>query len=285
MAQSIDTLQKQQMDYLVAALAALGFTLDPTQLADEDYRQLFTYIMAVGMGAEQQLWDAYMADVEVLAAQSPPQTRPWFQKRMLAFQYNSGDPQVLVVDETNVTYDYPAIVPADNVIKFCSVVSGALGVTDIKIADASSSAMSSSVISAAQSYADILGVPGMKYVVSSFDADRILIAATINYRGEYSAVISQSVIDAILLYLQLIPFNGIVDLTDLTVIIRAVPGVVSVVFNNIQARAAATSFGGGTNLVSTNTVIQNEWQTVAGKIIGEDTPTQQLQDTLTFIAQ
>ena len=283
MAQSIDTIQAQQMDYLVAALAALGYTLDPTQLADEDTRQLLTYVTAMGMGIEQQLWDAYRDDIEAISASIPPQTGLWFQKKMLEFQYNAINPQVLVLDPATVTFKYPTVNPAYQVIKFAKCVPGAFGTTLIKIADATTSAMSAPIVAAAQAYANVIGVPGLRYTVTSLDADRIYIQAQINYRGEYSAVIQSNVIIAITNYLEQIPFNGIVDLTDLTVIIRAVPGVLSVLYNNVRARPNAVAFGGGTTLVMSNTFISNYFQTVAGKIVPETDVTHTLADSLTFI--
>ena len=285
MARSIDTIQQQEIDFLVAAAASAGLTpaIDPTQWADEDYRQLLTFAMASGMAISEQLWDAYMTDVEAIVVAAPPQTGAWFQKKMFEFQYNASDPQVLVLDATTTTYAYPTIIPTDKVIKFCAVTAGSLGTTLIKIADASTSAMSAPIIAAAQSYANVIAAPGLYYTVISLDADRFYVQADINYRGEYSAVISANVITAITNYLAGIPFNGIVDLTDLTVAIRAVAGVISVVFNNIQARANTTAYGSGTNLVFGNTVIANDWQTVAGKIIPEDTATHTLADMLNFI--
>jgi hypothetical protein len=67
--------------------------------------------------------------------------------------------------------------------------------------------------------------------------------------------------------------------------IQAVPGVNDVTFQNVQARANATAYGAGTNLVIANTVVARKWDTEAGYVIPETDAGHELTDSLTFIPE
>jgi hypothetical protein len=93
------------------------------------------------------------------------------------------------------------------------------------------------------------------------------------------------VIDAINTFFASLPFDGSMKLLDLEIAIRNVQGVNDVVFQNVQARADGTSFGSGTYLVQSQTVVGRIWPTVAGYIVGETTSGQTLANTLNFIPE
>jgi len=191
---------------------------------------------------------------------------------------------------------YPVINPALQVIAYCSVQPGDELTTLIKVATGNGSGAPADLdtvhpgaLAAAQSYANILGVPGIRYYVTSGEADRLYMQLDVIYNGLYSAVIQTNVIAAINGYMQTqnaanpngIPFNGILTLSNLEAAIKAVPGVIDMMWGNVQARDFGTSVGGGEDLVTatyypdgsirTGTQSARGWQTVAGYIIPEDT--------------
>lgn len=288
MAQSVSTIQNNIIADLVTAAAAVGVTIDPAEFSDYDYRQLLTYVAAVAAGTEQQLWDAYKIDTEAAISKARPQTGGWFQAQMYKFQYDATTPQILQFDTTTFAPYYPTVNTTLQIIKYASVVGGVFGTTNIKAAKQVGgfpAALSSTELSAAQSYVNLIAIGGINYNVTSLNSDKIYVEATIWYQGLYSAIIQSTVIAAINAYLAGIPFDGVVILSDLERAIKAVAGVNDIVFSNVQARQDTTAYGSGTNLVLSNAVVQRNWSTIAGYAVTETDTGHTISDTLTFIAQ
>lgn len=258
--------------YVARVYSETGITIDPSQWSLYDLQQYLLWVAAGGMAVEEQLWDAYRLDINALIAAAAPQSAPWFQAMMFKFQYDATTPQVLVLDTTTMTWAYPTVDANLCPVAYCSVVPGTLGTTVIKIADSTPAALSSTIVSAAQSYVNVIAAPGLYYNVVSLDSDKIYMALDVYYIGQYSAVIQQSVIDAIDAYFAGIPFDGVMRLSDLEVAIKAVTGVSDVVFKEVQARADTTTVFSGTKLVDAYTTVSRQWQTVAGYCQTEPSP-------------
>lgn len=295
MARTISVIQNAIIANLVDRAAAVGVTITPTEWSQYDYRQLITYVVAVAIATTEQLWDAFISVIETKISQAAPQTKAWFQAQMLKFQFSATDPQIIQFNETDFYPYYPAVNTSLQVIKYCSVVGTSFGRTIIKVAaqvggyPADLDTEYPGALAAAQSYADTIAVPGIVYVVQSGNSDKMYIAATIYYNGLYSSVIQANVIAAIELYFANLSFDGVVLLSDIEVAIKAVAGVVDIVFTNVQARPDSVSYGSGTNLVvgvdgssPTGNVIQRSYDTSAGYIVPETTATHTLADSLYF---
>lgn len=291
MAREITVIQQQIINDLVARAAAVGVVIRPDEWSDYDYRQLLTYVTAVADGTLEQLWDVYQNVIGDLVAEAPPQTPLWLQKQMRLFQFSATDPQVLQLDETTFAPAYPTVNAALRVIGYCTVTPGPFGTTTIKVAASVDGAPENletaypDALAAAQTYANLLGFPGLIYNVQTGTSDKIAITASIYYVGAYSAVIKANVIAAINNYLNTIPFNGVALLTGIEDAIKHVAGVSDFIINEVQARANGTAYGSGTFLVLANTTNQRKWNTVAGFIRSETTSGHTLEDTLTFIAE
>jgi hypothetical protein len=295
MARTISEIQQAMIADLVAAAAAVGVTIVPSEWSDYDYRQLLTYIAAVANGTTEQSWDAFRVDVESKVAVAAPQTAPWVRAQMLKFQYDATTPQVMQFDNVNYAPYYPTVDATKQIIKYCSVVPGLSGSATVKVAKQVAgvpAALTTPEKSAAQSYVNLLTVPGIALSIDSSSSDKIYIAATIWFQGAYAAVIRDTVAAAIQGYLAAIPFNGVVLLSDIEAAIKGVPGVNDVVFTNVQARKNGTAYGSGTVLVigvdgvnPTGNVIQRNWDTVAGYIVAETTTGHELADSLYFISE
>ena len=288
MARTIAVIQQALIATLVAAGAAVGQIITPAEWSDYDYRQLITFTVATAQATLEQLWDQFRAAIELLIRSAAPQSRAWLQAQMLKFQYSATVPQVLQLNTTTFATYYPTVDTTLQVIKYCSVTSGSLGTVLIKCAAQAAEVpapLSTPQKAAAQNYVDTIAVPGIYYVVRSLDSDKLYVAATIYYKGQYAAIIQDTVIAAIEAYLAGIPFDGQVLLSKLMDAIQAVPGVNDLVFNDVTARANATAYGSGTTLVAGNTTVLRQWDTIAGYIIGETDSGHTLADSLTFIAQ
>jgi hypothetical protein len=288
MARSIAQIQTQLTDSLVSNASAVGWTLTPTEWSIYDYKKLMIYVIAVAMATLEQLWDAFKAVIEALIISAPPQTAPWWKAQMFKFQYSATVPQEIQLNtDTQVPY-YPTVNTTLQIIKYCSVTVGGLGVVNIKCAAQSGSLplpLDSLQLSAAQSYVNTIGISGIYYAVQSDDSDKIWIKATIYYKGVYSTVISNNVISAITTYLANIPFDGVVQLDDLLSAIRNVAGVNRIIFNDVKIRPDSSAFGAGTGMVASNTWITDSVSSRAGYVEGETTSGETLADTLTFIAE
>lgn len=298
MARNISDIRASITTNYVALMATVGVTIDPTQWSRRNLQRQVINTFANAAAVCEQRLDQYQSDIETMIAQASPQTAPWFQAQMFKFQFDATDPQIIKFDTTTFAPFYNTVDEDKQIIKYCSVTPGPFGTTLIKIA-AQVSGFPSDIesaypgsLDAATSYARLLSVPGITINVQSGNSDKLYIAATIYYQGLYSAVISDSVIEAIKAYLFGIQFNGVVILSDLERAIKAVSGVNDVVLTNVQARADGTAYGSGTNLVvgvdgssPIGNVISRKWDTVAGYIQPETTSTHELTDSLTFIAE
>jgi hypothetical protein len=111
-----------------------------------------------------------------------------------------------------------------------------------------------------------------------------MIDAEVYYDGQYSTVISGTVIGAINNFLSNLSFNGVLKVSDIELAIRNVVGVNDVLLKNIKIRSDATAFVDGTFLIQDNTVISRIFPTVSGYIVGETTVGNTFVDKLTFIA-
>lgn len=281
MARQISEIQQQMLDN-IAADSVLSPLL--TSTSKRAIYRLFTYVVAVGINALEQLMDIFTADVEAVAAAAAPATPAWLQDQIFKFQYSATTPQV--VQLINFAPAYPVIDETLQIITRCSVTTNLSNSVIIKVATGEPpAALSSPQLSALQSYVTQIGVAGVVYNVISQASDKLYVQANVYYQGQYSAVIKADVIAAIENFLAAIPFNGQVKITDLEDAITAVEGVTDVVLVNVRARANGTAFASGSYLVQNQQTISRLWGTVAGYMVGETTTGNTLNDSLTFIAE
>jgi hypothetical protein len=262
-------------NFVSKVLANTGVTLIPSQWSKTDYRSMIFWIVAGAVAILEQLFDAFKTDIQAVVIAAPPQTAPWIKKKVLEFQYDAANPQVLVLNEATATYAYPTIDTTLQIIKYGSVVAGSAGVTLIKGAKdnaGSPQATTTPESNAIQNYLNTILAPGLKYIWQSLATDRLYMVMDVYYIGQYSGVIQTNVIAGITTFLKNIPFDGNFTLSDFEVAIKAVTGVTDVIFRNIQARADATTVLYGTKLVLSSTVVQRDWATVAGYIAPEAAP-------------
>lgn len=305
MARSENTIQQSIIGSLVALLASLGITIDPSTWSMFDYRQLLTFVVAQAIATLEQLWDAYTAFIETQIASAAPQTNLWIQNFVLnVFQYSSTVPQIIQFDTTNIAPYYATVNAALRIVTQCAIIPGNSGITIVLAAKGGTTPIpltsgTGSELNALQSTLSLLDVPGIKMIAVSNSSDKLFLGGTVTYDGNYSAIISATVIAAINAYLRAIPTTGIVapnspvglmKLTDLIAAVRAVPGVIDFQLNNVNVRLNATAFPPATyNMVNNNNWLLNEWnsglQGGAGYIIPETTTGYMLTDSLTFIPE
>ena len=280
MARTIDQIQNE-------IIAKKEATTELSVLTSDSRRsewRLWTRVIATVQVYSEQLFDVFKTQIEVLLAKGAPSTPLWIQDQVFRFQYDATNPQVLVMD--NYAPTYTTIDEDLRIVTRCSVKTDFSNTVNVKVAKSETpEPLGSSEKSALQDYVTMIGTAGITYLVISSDSDKLYVEADVYYRGQYSAIISDSVQTAITNFLSDIPFDGKLLVSDLEIAIKNVAGVKDVVLKNVYARKDTTLFASATKLIENNCVILRGWDTIAGYIVPETTSGQTLNDSLNFISQ
>jgi hypothetical protein len=267
-----------EMDAAQALQSSLSGLNSPSQTA---IYTVWKYIIASSIWAHEKLWDLFKVELETIANNAVAGTDGWVQSKSLEFQYSATDPQVITLVNFVPAYN---IVDTDlQIITRCSVKTLPNKVVSVKVAKSDPpTALTSTELSAFGGYLDDISFAGVQYSPISLASDKLYLDAEIFYNGQYSSVISDTVIDAINEYLANIPFDGNVRVSSLYDAIQNVAGVTDVIINDMAIRADVTAFGNKTYLVQSNATIYNKYPTFAGYIVEETTASNTFVDKLTF---
>lgn len=262
-----------------AALAGLD---SPSQTATFT---TWIFIQAVAINLFEQVLDIYKTDLEAKIATAAVGSDAWLQDQVFKFQYDSVTPQVLEVG-SDWSINYPTVDATKRIVTRCSVKTTGQRVVLVKVAKSDPPvAFSGGEISSITGFLSDINPAGVNYIVQSLTADKLYLAGSIYYNGQYASVVSDAVIAAINAYLAAIPFNGSVRLLDLDMAIRAVTGVTDVVLSDVAIRADLTAFVDKTYLVQNKQTFIPLYQTYAGYIVEETTSGETFVDKLNFVAQ
>jgi hypothetical protein len=245
--------------------------------------RLFTFVQASAILLLEQIIDVFTAENDLKISKAIPATASWLNAKVFEFQYSATNPQI--VQLVNFAPAYPVTDTSLRLITRCAVVTTIANQVIIKVAKSEPpTALTSTELSSLQSYINNIGIVGVSYNCQSLASDKLFIDAEVYYDGQYSNVISATVIDAINTFLARLSFNGVLKVSDIELAIRNVVGVNDVLLKNIKMRSDATPFVNGTFLVQNNTVISRLFPTASGYIVGETTTGNTFTDKLTFIA-
>jgi hypothetical protein len=277
MARTIAEIQ-EEMDAAQALQTGLSGLNSPSQTA---IYTLWKYIISAAIWAHETLWDKFKVELETIVDNAPVGTDGWVQSQSLLFQYSATDPQIIVLND--FVPSYPVVDTDLQIITRCSVKTLPNKVVSVKVAKSDPpSALTSTELSSFAGYLDDISFAGVQYNAVSLASDKLYLDAEIFYNGQYSSVISDTVIAAINDYLANIPFDGNVRVSSLYDSIQNVAGVTDVIINDMAIRADATVFANKTYLVQNNTTIYNKYPTFAGYVVEETTATYTFVDKLTF---
>lgn len=289
MARSVDQINSYIVDALVSNFAAIGITINPTLWSKRNLIRALIYTVAIAQALMEQLQDVFTANIEAVVATAAAASEAWIQAKMFEFQYSDTNPQVIAL--INTVPVYPVVDPTLQIITACSVTSNSANVVAVKVATGNPfTALTAPQLASAQGYINTIGVAGINYSVISLNPDNLYIDADIYYEGQYASVIQARVIAAINAWLQQLAttsfannVNGIVKMSDLEQMIRDIAGVNDVVLQNVRGRADSDAFSAGIDLILGSTIIQRQWNTIAGYAISETTTGNTLADSLNFI--
>lgn len=277
MARTIAQIQSE-MDTEQSLQTGLSGLNSPSQTA---IYTLWKYIVSSAIWMHETLWDKFKVELETIADNAPVGTDGWVQEQSLLFQYSATSPQVIVLN--NFVPSYPVVNTDLQIITRCSVKTLPNKVVSVKVAKSDPpSALTSTELSSFKGYLDDISFAGVQYNAISLASDKLYLDAEIFYNGQYSSVISDTVIAAINDYLANIPFDGNVRVSSLYDAIQNVDGVTDVIINDMAIRADATAFGSKTYLVQSNATIYNKYPTFAGYVVEETTASNTFVDKLTF---
>jgi hypothetical protein len=267
------------MDAEQAIQTSLSTLNSPSQTA---IYTLWKFITSSIINYAEQLWDIYKAELETKIKVAVVGSNAWYQDQMLKFQYDAVTPQVLVIS-SDFSIDYSTVDTTKQIITRCSVKTSPTKQVFIKVAkNEPPEALTAPELSAATSYVQAKSFAGVNYTVTSVASDKLFLEAEIFFDGQYSAVISDTVIEAINTYLASIDFDGAVKVSALTDAIQTVTGVKDIVITNLAMRSDGTAFGSKTYLVQAKTLIIPTSTTTAGYIVEETTASNTFVDKLTF---
>jgi len=242
------------------------------------------YVVAAAMFTFEVLIDSLQADIQEIADAAPSGNAKWVQRQILNFQY--GD----VVTLTDFVPGYATVDEAARIVTRCSVKQLGSGVLAIKVAKGTAPSLtplSAPELTALEDYwygtstTEGVGFAGVRSTFINLDPDRMRVAATVYFRGQYvEATVKAAVIEAIDDFFATFAdeaFDGTVFIIKLVDAIQAVEGVSRVVLTDIKAREATVVLGSATSID-----LQGTYSTVAGYIISEDTGGNELTDTITM---
>jgi hypothetical protein len=245
--------------------------------------RLFAYVQASAILLLEQIIDVFRAENDLKISKAIPATATWLNQKVLEFQYSATNPQIIqLVDLAPI---YPVIDPNLRLITRCSVVTTISNQVNIKVAKSEPPvALTSNELSSLQSYVNNIGIVGVNYNCISLNADKLFIDAEVYYDGQYSTVISGTVLNAINQFLASLSFNGVLKISDIELAIRNVIGVSDVLIKNVKMRSDSTAFADGTFLVQNKTVVSRVFPTISGYIVEEDGSGLDFANNITFIA-
>jgi len=244
---------------------------------------LYYFIVASCIAIFEQLQDLFKTDLEAIASTAAPSTPQWTRNKVL--KYQKGD--VAQLNTTTFTVEYPTINTANQILTRCAVITAPNRTVLIKVAKSDPPVpVSVGELAELQSYIETFNPAGIAFTLINENSDKMEVAATIYYNGQYSAVISTNVVAALNNYMATLPFNGVISTQAVVDAIQAVDGVNSVSLTRILVRKHTVAYGAGVTLYNLATGVDSvQYQTIAGYVAQETTATHTFADTLSYIVQ
>ena len=244
---------------------------------------LYYFIVASCIAIFEQLQDIFKTELETIASTAAPSTPQWTRNKVLKFQ--TGD--VAELNTTTYVIEYPTITPANQILTRCAVITAPNRTVLIKVAKSEPPApVSGGELAELQSYVETFNPAGIAFTLVNEDSDKMEVAATIYYNGQYSSVVATNVEAALNSYMANLPFNGVISTQAVVDAMQAVEGVISVSLTRILVRRDTVAYGLGVTLYNLSTGVDVvQYQTIAGYVTEETTASHLFVDTLSYIVQ
>jgi hypothetical protein len=244
---------------------------------------LYYFIVASCIAIFEQLQDLFKTDLEAIASTAAPSTPQWTRNKVLKFQ--TGD--VAELNTTTFVIEYPTVTPANQILTRCAVITAPNRTVLIKVAKSEPPApVSGGELAELQSYVETFNPAGIAFTLVNEDSDKMEVAATIYYNGQYSSVVATNVEAALNSYMSNLPFNGVISTQAVVDAMQSTEGVISVSLTRILVRRDTVAYGAGVTLYNLSTGVDSvQYQTIAGYVTEETTASHTFVDTLNYIVQ
>lgn len=244
----------------------------------------FLNVISTEFFMEQNLMSLFESEVEGIINGQAVGTPEWIQAQVFKFQYDATNPQIVALDTTTFTIDYPTIDLTKRIISRCAVVNAANGQVAVKVATGTPpDQLSSPQANALTSYLAQKIPAGIDVVLVNLKNDLFTLFANVIYDGQYSAIIQANVELALNNYLAALNFNSIVKVSDIENTILAVAGVKDVELTELAGRLYGVSFSARQIFYSLSGGINNlSYQTSSGYIVQDPTSGSTFADTITY---
>ncbi len=287
MARSLEAI-KEEIKIDVRTYPSLNNYLFPEEGGSQvSVFNIIIYVVSAAMFTLEVMIDVLTANIQTIADRAPAGNAKWVQHQILNFQY--GD----VVTITDFVPGYAVVDESARIVTRCSVKQLTSGVVAIKVAKGTSPSLgplSAPELAALKDYyygtstTEGIGFAGVRASFINLDPDRMRVAATIYFLGQYvESDVKTNVIAAINDFFATFAddaFDGTVFMIKLVDAVQQVPGVSRMVLSDVKARSAAVALGSATTID-----LQGYYTTVAGYIISEDTASNTLTDTITMLEE
>lgn len=279
MARDIATIQAE----IIAAIQADPTLSGLTSTSAVALWRLITRVVAAAIETEEQLLDIFKAELEQIAREAVPGTDDWLQRRVLEFQYDALNPQLVQVIDGRVTY--PVIDASLRIVTRAAIKTQANNRTLVKVAKgtATLSPLDANELNALSGYLSRVGFAGIPIDVTSQQADRVRLENCIVYyfRQYNPTTVKAAVIQAVDDYLKNISttnFNGVVVRQSIIDAMQSVEGVALIGAVNLTPiiRIFGVAAPGGVP-------INDQREAQAGYAITEDAPGYELTNTITML--
>jgi hypothetical protein len=193
--------------------------------------RLWAHITAVAHHFVETLFDAFKIEITDIITRKEYGTPLWFVEKAKEFQ--EGD-ELAVIDGKTV---YPVVDTAKQIIKRVAYKETAGGLL-LKVAkqesDGAAGALSNEQVGQFSGYITKIKPAGLSVSVSSLNADKLRVTATVYYDPMYLyAEVRQGIADGMAAYMENLPFDGIVYRNQIIDALQKVPGVIDVEIDTI----------------------------------------------------
>jgi len=269
-----------QMDTQQAAESGLSSLNNPSQTS---IYQLFKGVVAQIINYFEQLVDAKKDETDAIVVLAAPNTEAWLQDKILKFQYSSTNPQILSL--VNFVPSYSSVDTSLQIISRCAVKTDLNKTVKCKVATGDTpTTLTALQYSALYGYIDSILNCGVSFDLINIPSDKLYVECEVYYDGQYISTIQDDVESALNTYLENLPFDGAVYVSDIEDAIQSVVGVQDVKLIAIKARQDSVVFASASTIygLASSTNLR-KWDTVSGYIVEETTGGETFADKITYI--
>jgi hypothetical protein len=239
--------------------------------------RLWVFVVASALWVQEQLWELFKVQLQDIANRTAAGTAPWYAQKVREFQWSGTALYYLVFDANNQAV-YNQVSAADRIVRYVAVTERSDGTVVIKAAADGGGVpqpLTTPQITALVDYLLRIKFAGTVTEVISLPADTIRCPMEVYYRpGINPTLLLEQVKTAVRNYLNSLPFSGTLLIEHIQDAVQRLEPVTSVKLGTIQA---------GNPPTLELAAISRMYETLAGYIVHDETPSYTLDDLITLV--